>query len=159
MMPIPAIEVDRRISASLGRLESTISKLGQDMAQVIGSTELPGVLFRLEKQSDENQKSLRILLDRRLDDDHFRKEAFNRLDRIDADVQTLDAEVQTLKTIIRIAKMVSSVVHGAGEAAAGKAPKTLWAILGVSGWVAIVQFWHTGWPIVRESLIHHKLMH
>jgi hypothetical protein len=152
MMPIPAIEVDRRISASLGRLESTISKLGQDMAQVIGSTELPGVLFRLEKQSDENQKSLRILLDRRLDDDHFRKEAFNRLDR-------LDAEVQTLKTIIRIAKMVSSVVHGAGEAAAGKAPKTLWAILGVSGWVAIVQFWHTGWPIVRESLIHHKLMH
>jgi hypothetical protein len=152
MMPIPAIEVDRRISASLGRLESTISKLGQDMAQVIGSTELPGVLFRLEKQSDENQKSLRILLDRRLDDDHFRKEAFKRLDR-------LDAEVQTLKTIIRIAKMVSSVVHGAGEAAAGKAPKTLWAILGVSGWVAIVQFWHTGWPIVRESLIHHKLMH
>jgi hypothetical protein len=152
MMPIPAIEVDRRISASLGRLESTISKLGQDMAQVIGSTELPGVLFRLEKQSDENQKSLRILLDRRLDDDHFRKEAFKRLDR-------LDAEVQTLKTIIRIAKMVSSVVHGAGEAAAGKAPKTLWAILGVSGWVAIVQFWHTGWPILRESLIHHKLMH
>jgi hypothetical protein len=152
MKPIPAIEVDRRISASLGRLESTISKLGQDMAQVIGSTELPGVLFRLEKQSDENQKSLRILLDRRLDDDHFRKEAFKRLDR-------LDAEVQTLKTIIRIAKMVSSVVHGAGEAAAGKAPKTLWAILGVSGWVAIVQFWHTGWPIVRESLIHHKLMH
>jgi hypothetical protein len=152
MMPIPAIEVDRRISASLGRLESTISKLGQDMAQVIGSTELPGVLFRLEKQSDENQKSLRILLDRRLDDDHFRKEAFKRLDR-------LDAEVQTLKTIIRIAKMVSSVVHGAGEAAAGKAPKTLWAILGVSGWVAIVQFWHTGWPMVRESLIHHKLMH
>jgi hypothetical protein len=152
MKPIPAIEVDRRISASLGRLESTISKLGQDMAQVIGSTELPGVLFRLEKQSDENQKSLRILLDRRLDDDHFRKEAFNRLDR-------LDAEVQTLKTIIRIAKMVSSVVHGAGEAAAGKAPKTLWAILGVSGWVAIVQFWHTGWPILRESLIHHKLMH
>jgi hypothetical protein len=152
MMPIPAIEVDRRISASLGRLESTISKLGQDMAQVIGSTELPGVLFRIEKQSDENHKSLQILLDRRLDDDQFRKEIFKR-------IGGLEAEVKTLKTFVKIAKIVSSMIHGAGEATAGKAPKTLWAILGVSGWVAIVQFWHTGWPIVRESLIHHKLMH
>lgn len=165
---LPAGEVDNRINqsaeevrsefrVSMKNIEDKVDHMSEQITLLVGTPETKGVLSRIEDSLSlvvDNQADFsRTHQDRVRADDAFRTKTLDELSAVKRKVETLEKEVAVFKTIITIG---TAVFNGAKRLS--ESTWTMKVILAIVTYLAGVYSLHTVWPMVRESIKHHKLM-
>lgn len=168
MQFLPAGEIDRRIGQasadtrndfreSMKNIEDKVDHMSEQITLLVGTPETKGVLSRIEDSlalvADNQAAFSRTHQERVIADDEFRAKTLQELSAVKRDVETLKKEVAIFKTVIAIS---SAVLRGAKRIS--DSTWTMKIILAIVAYLASVYSAHTVWPMIRESIKHHRVM-